>query len=151
MAVSSDSPYAPSPVKVQESRVNGHTGTDSKANVEEHTNGSANGNALQVMPVTVPHPKSSMDTSGSSANAYSVDTTPTEFTGDISTNNELPSQDVLKSVENLQVLDKDGKMLPFKSLYTGPNVARRVLVIFIRHFLCGVRAPSASTHPHPEN
>ena len=62
-----------------------------------------------------------------------------EFAGDVNTDNEIPSQEVLKRVENMTVLDKDGKTVPFKNLYTGPNVARRVLIIFIRHFFCGVR------------
>ncbi|QSZ33377.1 hypothetical protein DSL72_002965 [Monilinia vaccinii-corymbosi] len=60
-----------------------------------------------------------------------------EFVGDVGTNNELPSQEMLKKVEGMIVLDRDGKTRPFKSLYSGPNVARRVLVIFIRHFFCG--------------
>jgi hypothetical protein len=61
-----------------------------------------------------------------------------EFDGELSTNDRIPSQAVLKKIEGLVVLDKDGKTVPFKELYNGPNVARRVLVIFIRHFFCGV-------------
>ncbi|KAM3074207.1 hypothetical protein ACMFMG_002972 [Clarireedia jacksonii] len=76
-------------------------------------------------------PKTSIDTTH-----RTVDNT-VEFAGDVSTNNEIPSQEVLKKVEGMLVLDKDGKTRPFKSLYSGPNVARRVLVIFIRHFFCG--------------
>ncbi|MCG8388066.1 MAG: hypothetical protein MJA30_21135 [Cytophagales bacterium] len=36
------------------------------------------------------------------------------------------------------VLDRLGKSHQFKTLYTGKNVARRVLVVFVRHFFCGV-------------
>jgi hypothetical protein len=83
----------------------------------------------------------------------SIDTTPSlessmpvgsslEFDGDINTNNDLPTMETLKAVENFPILDQDGKAVPFKTLYTGPNVARRVLVIFIRHFFCGVSVPS---------
>ncbi|KAA8565298.1 hypothetical protein EYC84_011021 [Monilinia fructicola] len=76
-------------------------------------------------------PKTSIDTS-----LNGVDPS-IEFVGDVETNNELPSQEMLRKVESMIVLDKDGKARPFKSLYSGPNVARRVLVIFIRHFFCG--------------
>lgn len=64
-------------------------------------------------------------------------TRPQDFDGELQTNNELPSAEVQKMIEDYIVLDKDGKSRTFKSLYMGPNVARRVLVIFIRHFFCG--------------
>ncbi|KAF5875221.1 putative thioredoxin-like protein [Botrytis fragariae] len=76
-------------------------------------------------------PKTSIDTSFDGVDPS------VEFVGDVNTNNEIPSQEVLKKVESMIVLDRDGKTRPFKSLYSGPNVARRVLVIFIRHFFCG--------------
>ncbi|PMD15518.1 hypothetical protein NA56DRAFT_634331 [Hyaloscypha hepaticicola] len=60
-----------------------------------------------------------------------------EFEGDVNTNNDLPTQATLNKIENLPILDKDGKSLPFKNLYTGPGVTRRVLIIFVRHFFCG--------------
>ena len=65
-----------------------------------------------------------------------------EFSGDLETNNVLPSQETLKKIEDYQILDVEGRTVPFKSIYTGPNVARRVLVIFVRHFFCGVRTPN---------
>ncbi|PTB68538.1 hypothetical protein BBK36DRAFT_1191112 [Trichoderma citrinoviride] len=64
-------------------------------------------------------------------------TRPQDFDGELQTNNELPSAEVQKMIEDYIVLDKHGKSRTFKSLYMGPNVARRVLVIFIRHFFCG--------------
>ncbi|TFB07742.1 Thioredoxin-like protein [Trichoderma ghanense] len=64
-------------------------------------------------------------------------TRPQDFDGELQTNNELPSAEVQKMIEDYIVLDKDGKSRTFRSLYMGPNVARRVLVIFIRHFFCG--------------
>lgn len=79
--------------------------------------------------------KLSLDTSNSRDS--SLDPTK-DFTGDLDTNNMLPTMSTIHNVEDFQVLDKDGKSRPFKSLYTGPNVPRRVLVIFIRHFFCGV-------------
>ncbi|KAH7325819.1 AhpC/TSA antioxidant enzyme-domain-containing protein [Stachybotrys elegans] len=62
---------------------------------------------------------------------------PEDFDGEVSTTNELPSAEIVKKIENYIVLDRDGKSHTFKSLYSGPNVARRVLAIFVRHFFCG--------------
>ncbi|KAL7933265.1 hypothetical protein V8C35DRAFT_305366 [Trichoderma chlorosporum] len=64
-------------------------------------------------------------------------TQPQDFDGELSTNNELPSVEVQKMIEDYIVLDRNGKSRTFKSLYMGNNKARRVLVIFIRHFFCG--------------
>jgi hypothetical protein len=63
---------------------------------------------------------------------------PPDFKGEVDTNNEIPSLQVLRAIGDYTVLDRDGKTHPFRSLYTGHNVARRVLIIFIRHFFCGV-------------
>lgn len=65
------------------------------------------------------------------------DTNPLDFAGDVQTNNSLPTPETLRKLEQYTVLDESGKSRPFKSLYTGPNVARRVLIIFVRHFFCG--------------
>lgn len=65
-------------------------------------------------------------------------TKPEDFEGEIHTTNELPSPELIKKIDDYIVLDKHGKSYTFKSLYSGTNVARRVLVIFIRHFFCGV-------------
>lgn len=65
-------------------------------------------------------------------------TAPCPTGDDIQVDNELPSLDILAKIQDYPVLDVDGKSIPFKSIYTGPNVARRVLVIFVRHFYCGV-------------
>lgn len=66
-------------------------------------------------------------------------TTPQDFEGEVLTNNELPTPETLKKIEDYIVLDRDGKSHTFKTLYSGSNVARRVLVLFVRHFFCGVR------------
>jgi hypothetical protein len=87
-------------------------------------------------------PKTSLDTKTASR-TNSVDPT-AEFTGDVDTNNVLPSLEMLRKVQDFTVLDKDGKSRLFKSVYSGSNVARRVLVIFVRHFFCGV----SSLHSH---
>ncbi|KAH0593113.1 hypothetical protein MHUMG1_09115 [Metarhizium humberi] len=70
--------------------------------------------------------------------AVDIDKTkPEDFDGEVTTNNVLPSAETIKSIEDYIVLDRDGKSKTFKSLYSGNNVARRVLVVFIRHFFCG--------------
>jgi hypothetical protein len=50
----------------------------------------------------------------------------------------------LQKVADLLVLDAQGQSRPFKELYDAPHVASRQLIIFIRHFFCGVS--SSKTH-----
>ena len=58
----------------------------------------------------------------------------------------MPSVEALRKLQDHLVLDKEGKSRTFRSLYNGKNSARRVLIIFIRHFFCGVRAtPNVSS------
>lgn len=66
------------------------------------------------------------------------DVNPPDFQGEVLTNNELPSAETIRRIGDYIVLDRHGKTHTFKSLYTGRNVARRVLIIFVRHFFCGV-------------
>lgn len=80
-------------------------------------------------------------TKDAAAPSIDVDTTkPEDFEGQVATSAELPSREVLDKIADYVVLDRHGKTHTFKSLYTGPNVARRVLIIFVRHFFCGVRS-----------
>lgn len=104
-----------------------------------------NGAADSSIPAdsTAPAPAARTSNGGSSGRApgpsLDIDTKrPEDFKGQVQTTNELPSPDLLRKTENFIVLDKDGKTHTFKSLYTGPNVPRRVLVVFVRHFFCGV-------------
>lgn len=53
-----------------------------------------------------------------------------------------PSLEELKAVEDIPVFDSKGVERPFKSLYSGPGSSSRVIVVFVRHFLCSVRASS---------
>jgi hypothetical protein len=69
-----------------------------------------------------------------------------EFASD----NNIPTETDLKTIENLSVLDQNGRLVQFKDIYTGSNVARRVLVIFVRHFFCGVCSLSPSAIPPPK-
>lgn len=64
-----------------------------------------------------------------------------DFKGDIKVNNRPPNKEQLERVADLPVLDVDRKSYTFKSLYAdNENGPRRVLVVFIRHFFCGVRS-----------
>lgn len=49
-----------------------------------------------------------------------------------------PSAENLRRVADYKVLDSKGEAHTFKSLYDGPDSTKRVLMIFIRHFFCGV-------------
>ncbi|KAK4453819.1 AhpC/TSA antioxidant enzyme-domain-containing protein [Podospora aff. communis PSN243] len=81
-----------------------------------------------------------------------VDPVALDFEGTIDSNNDLPSAATLARIGNFLVLDRDGKSHAFKTLYTGKHVARRVLIIFVRHFFCGncqeyLRSVSSSITP----
>jgi hypothetical protein len=123
MAISSDAPFAREPAVTADS----NRTPESRA-----VTASSKGDTDE----TSASPKQSADDSLN--NLEDVDST-ADFEGNLNTNNDLPTQKTLKKIENLPILDADGKSIPFKNLYTGPNVARRVLIIFIRHFFCGVR------------
>lgn len=53
---------------------------------------------------------------------------------------EVPSAETLRKVGDYKVLDREGKEHTFKSLVEGPDATERVLVLFVRHFFCGVSA-----------
>ncbi|GKU20655.1 unnamed protein product [Fusarium langsethiae] len=87
---------------------------------------------------SVPQKKSTSIRSKSPPSPIKVDKSqPEDFEGELATNNDIPSPETLKKIEKYIVLDRHGKSHPFKTLYTGSNVARRVLIIFVRHFFCG--------------
>ena len=68
---------------------------------------------------------------------------PLDFTGEVDTNHDLPTAVALREIDDLVVLDAEGKAHTFRSLYTS---APRVLIIFIRHFFCGVRITFRPEH-----
>jgi len=70
---------------------------------------------------------------------------PQDFDGELATTDELPPPETLRKIDNYVVLDRHGKTHTFQSLYSGRNVARRVLVVFVRHFFCGVCLPVPRT------
>jgi hypothetical protein len=61
-----------------------------------------------------------------------------EFAGNVDVNDDLPTERDLERVGDLLILDSKGQSRPFKELYAGEGVASRQLVIFVRHFFCGV-------------
>ncbi len=61
-----------------------------------------------------------------------------------------PSRAALDKAADLTVYDADGRGVPFKNLYWAePDQRRRVMVIFIRHFFCGVRRLSFIPNSQP--
>lgn len=68
-----------------------------------------------------------------------------DFKGDVKVNNNPPTKGDLEKVADLPVLDQNRKKYTFKSLYAdNENGPRRVLIIFVRHFFCGVCPPTAT-------
>lgn len=55
--------------------------------------------------------------------------------GDLS-HYDLPDAKTVEEAGELDVLDKDGKKIRFKSLYA--EQGKKHVIIFIRHFFCGV-------------
>jgi hypothetical protein len=73
-----------------------------------------------------------------SSNAASTSAPVTDVKPDRPVNDKPPSASDLHKVENHEVLDNKGEAHTFKSIYGGPDSTKRVLVVFIRHFFCGV-------------
>ena len=51
---------------------------------------------------------------------------------------KLPDEKTLAEAGELMIKDENGNQVAFKSLYTGKPAEERQLIIFIRHFFCGV-------------
>lgn len=50
----------------------------------------------------------------------------------------LPSEEVIRQAGEVTIYDAEAKPVPFKSLYKADDQRKRVMIIFIRHFFCGV-------------
>lgn len=57
---------------------------------------------------------------------------------------QLPDPKALEAAGDFDITDENGNKIAFKSLFTGKPEGERQLIIFIRHFFCGV-SPSALT------
>ena len=55
-------------------------------------------------------------------------------------NYALHDAKTVQEAGELKIKDESGKEVPFKSLYEGQS--GRQLIVFIRHFFCGVHRPS---------
>lgn len=61
---------------------------------------------------------------------------------------EPPSQAQLDAASNVDVFDSDGNSRPFHTLFRGlEHQGQRQLLIFVRHFYCGVRLLSNRALP----
>lgn len=128
MAVSTDSPFAKAHLS---------DGPSKRASLSGKLHARSKSTPFGAILKKSTAPRPSIDTSSQTTKVSGINRT-ADFSGDVDTNNDLPSREALKKIEDFPVLDQDGRAIPFKTLYTGPNVARRVLIIFIRHFFCGV-------------
>ena len=79
----------------------------------------------------MPHDENSLDANSDPATR--------EFQGDVKVSTALPSESTLERIADLPLFDVDGKTVSFKSLYwSNSNESKKVMIIFIRHFFCGV-------------
>lgn len=53
-------------------------------------------------------------------------------------NDEPPSASALKAADAIELYDENSKKHTFKSIYNRPDLPKRVLVVFVRHFYCCV-------------
>lgn len=68
-----------------------------------------------------------------------------QFREDIDVSDELPSREALQKAGEIPIFDAQGNSRPFKSIYSGDDViGERQLVLFVRHFYCGVSFPLLS-------
>lgn len=54
----------------------------------------------------------------------------------------LPPAKKLEEAGDLVILDEEARPMPFKNLYTYGSGNGRQLIVFIRHFFCGVSLKS---------
>jgi hypothetical protein len=66
---------------------------------------------------------------------------------ELETPSELCTEKEFEEVGNVPIFDAEGNSRPFKSLYTGNQaIGEQQLIIFVRHFFCGVSFISAYRH-----
>ena len=70
---------------------------------------------------------------------------PLHFPKDVDVNDGIPSEDLVAKIAKFPVYNAEGREVPFRSVYEGLDGEKKnhkVLVVFIRHFYCGVRSVS---------
>jgi len=86
--------------------------------------------------------------------AKDVDFGPLDFPKNVDVNDDLLSEETLAKIADYSLLDVNGKQVPFRSLYEGTNGEKKnhkVLVVFVRHFYCGVCSKSDPAQPNPRS
>ena len=80
--------------------------------------------------------------------AKSFDFGPLDFPNAVDVNDDLPSEEALSQIAEYPLLDLNENQVSFRSICEGINGDKKhhkVLIIFIRHFFCGVRFMTASS------
>jgi hypothetical protein len=98
----------------------------------------------EPVPVSNPPAASSVDPNPPAVSAPAADdvkVADSKKPDEVPPNDKPPSVDTIHKVEDYMVLNNKGEKHSFKSIYDGPDSTGRVLVIFIRHFFCGVSFP----------
>lgn len=88
-------------------------------------------------------PETTSNAGNDPAPGSKADPATADFCGDVGVSDDLPTKEMIEKAADTPIVDVDGKEMPFKSLYlpsqeSGDQEERRTLVIFIRHFFCGV-------------
>ncbi|MCJ1412717.1 hypothetical protein MMC19_006815 [Ptychographa xylographoides] len=65
-----------------------------------------------------------------------------DFEGNIKVSQSPPTKGDLAKAADIPILNAQNESMPFKKLYMPTKGGRRVLILFIRHFFCGVSASS---------
>lgn len=74
---------------------------------------------------------------------YDADDWFSRFRDDIDVSDEQPSATQLAAAGKVPIIDVHGNSRPFSSLYSeGEAIGERQLILFVRHFYCGVSLPS---------
>lgn len=110
---------------------------------------SANIIETQGRDISTPSTESGIVASPTASDSDSVTPTSRHLTNESSA---LPSKSILDKAADLTVINARGQAIPFNELYREePGHRRRVMIIFIRHFFCGVSPPHGSIIDIPAN
>lgn len=107
-------------------------------------------------PASLLSPHDSVAASSPHSDHFDADDWFAQFNGDIDISDDLPKRQDLSNIADVPVFDAAGNSRAFKSLYSvGDVVGDRQLIIFIRHFYCGVSVslcnPALLKHNSPTN
>lgn len=61
-----------------------------------------------------------------------------DVVGDLPVTDDLPSAQTLAEAADIEVLDHKGQAHLFRTVYDRDETPSRAIVVFIRHFFCGV-------------